>query len=198
MKKLIYCFTLLLLASCVEVVAVGSVVTGVIIARDKSIADTKDDIVIASKITKGFTVNNLKTPKNSISIIVNEQRVLLTGIIDNTANAQKAVKIAWKVRGVKEVINELQLVKKKSKIKSFFNYSRDSFISAQIKTRLFFNKDLSSINFKTTTVNGTVYLIGVARNNFEIRQIANLIAKTRGTKKVVSYIILTNDLRRNT
>ena len=196
MTKLLYCLFLLFLTSCVEVVAIGSVTTAVIVARDKSIVDTKKDVTIGARINTEFALNKLKGPKNSISVIVNEQRVLLTGITDNIESSNKASDLAWKVEGVREVINEIQIVKKKSKVKSFFNYTRDSFISTQIKTRLFFNKNVSLINFKTTTVNGAVYIIGIAKNNLEISQVTNLVARTKGTKKVVSHLILEGDIRR--
>jgi osmotically-inducible protein OsmY len=123
---------------------------------------------------------------------------LLTGIISNNKLAKKAVKLAWEVKGVKEVIDEIQIASNKSRFNGFRTYSKDAIISSQIETRGIFTKNISLRNVKVNTVNSVVYLIGVAKTDYEIRKVTNLIARIKGVKKVISHIIKTNDSRRRT
>ncbi len=196
-KNLSLLIILLLINSCVEFVAVGSVVTGNLAVREKSLSDSKDDFLITSKIIKEFTLKGLKKPNDSINITVNEKRVLLTGITSNEDLAKKASDLCWKVKGVKEVIDEIQIAPKKGILKSMARYSIDTVITAKTELKMFLNNDISSSNYKVTTVNKVVYLIGVAKDESEITRVANLAAKIQGVSKVISHIILKDDNRRS-
>jgi osmotically-inducible protein OsmY len=52
------------------------------------------------------------------------------------------------------------------------------------------NKKIASINFDVVTINRVVYLIGVAKNEREIRELTNIAAKIIGVRKVISHIVL--------
>jgi osmotically-inducible protein OsmY len=197
MKKLFLSITLIsCLSACVETLVIGSVATTHLVVREKTILDTKDDVNISSKILQKFSTSGLKVPGNAIDVIVNEKRVLLTGIVSDPSLAKKAVELAWKVSQVKEVINEIQIAKNKSRLNGFRTYSKDAIITTQIESRSFFTSDISLINVKINTVNSVVYLLGVANSEYEIERITGLIAKTKGVKGVVSHIIRINDERR--
>lgn len=190
-------FLALSLSSCVETVIVGSVATTNILMREKTIADSKKDINITSKILKEFSKAGLKVPGNAIDVMVNEQRVLLSGIVSSSSLSKKAQDLAWKVTGVKEVIDEVQIARNKSKLNGFRTYSRDAAITSQIEARALFAQDISLLNTKVNTVNSTVYLLGVAQDNYEIDKITKMVAKTKGVKRVVSHIITISDSRRD-
>lgn len=192
MRHLIGLFLVIFLTSCVETVIVGGVATGTVIAREKTINDTVDDLTIEAKIIKDFTVEGLKNPINQVNVAVNKQRVLLTGVVDDANIVKKADEISWKVKGVKEVIDEIQVVDSKSFVGGFSNYFRDSSITAQISSRMLLNKHISTINIKVITVNQIVYLIGIAKNQTEIELANKVAAKTLGVKKVINHIILSN------
>jgi osmotically-inducible protein OsmY len=200
MRKFSIYFSLLLiinLSACVETVAVGTVVTGGLVLREKSIVNTKDDLVITSKIIKEFTLNGLKKHNNSIDVIVNEKRVLLTGNTENEEIAKKASDIAWKVKNVKEVIDEIQIVKNKGLFGSLFGYCRDAMITSEVNSRLLLEKNISSSNYHAITVNKIVYLIGIAQDESEIAKATKAAAKARGVIKVISHVILKEDQRRS-
>lgn len=198
MRKLFLSLILMtLLTSCVEFVVIGSVATTGLIVRKKSFLDTKEDVNIASRILKNFSTSGLKIPGNSVDITVNEQRVLLTGIVSDPELAKKAVDLSWKVKGVKEVIDEIQVSSDKSKLSGFKPYGKDFYLTAAIETRVFFTKNASLIDVKITTVNGVVYLLGVAKDENDIERLTKVIAKVKGVKKVVSHIIKLDDERRD-
>lgn len=196
-KNLSLLAILLLINSCVEFVAVTSVVTGNLAIREKSLSDSKDDLVITSKIIKEFTLKGLKKPSGPIDVTVNEKRVLLTGITDNEDIAKRALDLCWKVKGVKEVIDEIQIAPKKDLLKSMTGYSIDAIITTKTELKMLLDKDISSSNYKVITVNKIIYLIGVAQDEDEIFRVTNLAAKIKGANKVISHVILKDDNRRS-
>ncbi len=200
-KKLFITFSLLLLifsTSCVETIVIGSIAGGAVAVREKSLNDSRKDIVIGSVLLIELVANGLKNPGNSIDFTINEGRVLLTGIARDVEKAQLAQLLAWKVDGVKEVIDEIQIREDgKFYAKDIFSASYDYLITAQIETRILFARDVTSMNFKTTAIDGVVYVLGVAENEFEMRRVLGLAAKVRGVSKVVNHVVLKNDSRRN-
>ena len=194
MKKYLAIALLIFITSCVETVVIGTATTAIIIVQNKSITDTKNDLLITAQIDKKFLANGLKNPDNKIGVTVEGQRVLLTGVVDDDKMVKKANDLAWKVSGVMEVIDEIQVIENKSLISNFTNYFRDVLITAQIRTKAALDKNISSVNFEVITVNKIVYLIGTAQNAGEIKAIGDISAKTIWVDKVISHIILAKNL----
>ena len=197
MKNFALLAFLLFSTSCVETVVVGSAVTGTLVVREKSMEDTRNDIFISTEIGSQLLSNGLKNPGNSIDVTVNEGRVLLTGLVRDSDKAAQAVEIAWKVRGVKEVIDEVQLAdSSKIRPRDFSIASKDYFITSQIESKLLFTKRITSVNYQVTTVAGTVYLLGVSDSEAEIQKVVGIASKIKGVKRVVNHVILVSDARR--
>jgi osmotically-inducible protein OsmY len=192
MKKYLLITTLFLTNACVETVVVGAAATGVVVSQEKSIDDTRNDLIIETKIQGQFAKEGLKTPTNSIGVTVDEQRVLLTGFVDDEKMISKASELAWKVPGVKEVIDEIQFNENKTFLGTTANYFSDVAITTQISSKLLFDKKIASANFEVITVNRIVYLIGVARSKSEISIANDIAAKTPGVKKVISHVRVSN------
>jgi osmotically-inducible protein OsmY len=197
MKKHLIILSLFFITSCVETIIIGTAATGVVATRNKSLSDTKKDVIISAKIDQQFINNGLKYPANKIGVTVDEQRVLLTGLVNDEKIIKKANELAWKVGDVKEVIDEIQFSKEKSFFDVVSSYTIDSAITTQIKVRLLFDGNISSPSFKVITVNRICYVIGVAKNSSELKAVNTIIAKTTGIKKVISHIVLSGDKRRN-
>ena len=111
-------------------------------------------------------------------------RVLLTGTVETEAMRADAVRLAWSAKGVKEVINELQLADPGG----VSGFARDTWISTQLKFALLFDKQVSSINYSIETVRGTVYLIGLAQGRVELDRVMNHARGLSYVKKVVNYV----------
>jgi osmotically-inducible protein OsmY len=189
---------LFLTTSCVETVVVGSVAAGVVIARHKTVEETKNDTVIAAKLAKLFVENGLKSSGSYVEFSVDEGRVLLTGVVDDLASSRQAQDLSWKVEGVKEVIDEVEAINKmKSGFGRFTRGSRDYLVTAHASTKLAFARDVSSVNYKIITVNGSLYLFGIADNEFEMKKALAIVAGISGVSRVVNHVILKNDERRS-
>ena len=61
---------------------------------------------------------------------------------------------------------------------------------------ILFDKDIQSINYNIETINGSVYVIGIAQSQKELDQIINHARTITDVKKVVSHVVLKNDPRR--
>jgi osmotically-inducible protein OsmY len=196
-KKIFALISVIFLSSCVETVVVGTLSTGVAITQEKKFSDTTKDSLIESKLILELVKNGLKTPGNTVEITVNEGRVLLMGVIRDRNKIGLANDLAWKISGVKEVIDETQTAEYDGlRPRDFSNGVTDYLITLQVESRLLFAKDLSSVNYKITTVNRVVYLIGIAFDEPELRRALTTAAKVRGVKKIVNHIILADDSRR--
>ena len=198
--KFFLLFVLLFNAACVETVAVGTVVAGVVVSRDKNIEQSKNDALISTKINFSLLQNKLRGIDSNIKATVSENRVLLTGATKDIDNAKKAYNIAWKIDGVEEVIDEINLEEPRKKSVGFFvdefNQSMiDSFITTKIRAKMLADRKISSANYHVITSNQVVYLIGLAQNDLELKQVFKRVAKTYGVKKVVNHVILKNDKR---
>ncbi len=190
-------FALFFATSCVETVIVGATATGVLTVREKSFKSTQKDVVIASKLGKEFISKGLKNLGNSIDISVNEGRVLLTGIARDPEKAKLANQLAWKIASVKEVIDEIQVSEEENlRAADFGRAFMDYVITLEIEAKLLFISDVATVNYKITTVNKTVYLLGLANDNSEMQKVLSMVAKVSGVKKVVNHIILVDDNRR--
>ena len=195
-KNVIFLSILLLFTSCVEIALLTSVKTANIAVREKSLSNSGKDVIITMDLVKSLTFNKLKTPSNMVDVTVNEARILLTGIVQNEKEAQKAVNIAWKVKNVKEVIDEIQVVKRFRIFRTSNQYLKDTSITSNIQSKLLFTKNIPSVNYQIITVNNVVYLLGVATSNSELNKVNNIAAKTKGVNRVVSHVILKDDNRR--
>jgi osmotically-inducible protein OsmY len=94
-----------------------------------------------------------------------------------------AVKLAWKTEGVKDVINEIQIGQS-----SLRDIARDSWITAQLKTKITFDKKILAINFSIETVNGIVYLIGIAQDQGELDRILTHGRGIDYVRRIISHV----------
>lgn len=123
---------------------------------------------------------------------VHEGRVLLVGTIRTPQDRIRASHIAWKVEGVTEVVNELQVTEQQSGLA----YLNDARISNLMRLRLLTARDVWESNFDFETVNSVVYILGVARDRGELEYVAELAATISGVERVVSHALVSDDPRR--
>ena len=191
MKKLIIIVsTLLIFQSCAPIVSTIGVVSLGAHSKDKGIGTTINDNIIKTKISNLI----FKLDNNLIAdttVFVNNGTVLYTGKVKLPQNKIEFTKIAWSVKGVKEVNNELQIVDQSS-IK---NIARDIASMGEIRARLISDKSINSLNFSVDVVNDKVYLSGVAKDKNEMLRVKDHASSARFTKEVYNYIILDNDPR---
>jgi len=184
-KFLLSIFVIILLNSCVAVNVTTSSV------KEKGIKEAISDGMIDVSINKEFLNHNVNMFIN-VEIEVVEGRVLLTGSVKKPKHRLDAVKLAWKILGVREVINEID-VTKKGGIKQ---YLTDVKIKTQIRYKVITDKEISSINYNFEVVNGNLYIIGISNNKKELKKVVKHANNIKGVLKVVSHAIMKDDPRR--
>ena len=178
--------------ACVPALLGGAGVAGYAGVQERTVGRAVDDATIDAEIQSSFVQKNVRDLFVNVGVEVNEGRVLLTGAVKDPETSVEAVRLAWQPKGVKEVINEIQVTDKTS----LNDYAKDVWISAQVKSKLLFGKHIRSANYSIETVNGVVYLMGLAKDQDELSRAANVVSTVKGVKKVISHVRLYDDQRR--
>jgi osmotically-inducible protein OsmY len=179
-------------SGCVPLLVAGGTETAVVVAQERSVGNAVDDAGILLQIKNLYAKQDFKDLLANVEIKVVEGRVLLTGNVDKPDSQIEAVRLAWQVNGVKEVINEVQI----NDQAGILNYTRDVWISAQIRSRLLLEKGVRSINYSVLTVNQVVYIMGVAQDQVELDKVLKIASTTSYVQRVVNYARLRTDPRR--
>jgi len=189
-KAIFLLLSLIGLSGCANaVIGVGTAAVAAS-TTEKGLSTAVADTQIHAKLTDQFIQNDF-TLVTAVNVTVNDGAVLLTGKVKKPKEKILATKLAWKVRGVREVVNELQIIDSSS-IKDI---AKDLAASATLRGKLITDKNISSLNFSIDVVNGTVYLSGVAADVTEMKRVVEHAREVRFTKQVVNYIILQTDKR---
>ena len=181
----------LALSGCTELILGSAATTGIAIAEERSVGDAVDDLTIRAELNHLFFQEDVELYQD-VSFSVFEGRVLLKGSVPTPEDRIEAVRIAWQATGVREVINELQVTDEGG----ILDYARDTWISAQLKGRLLVDGDVLSINYSIETVNGTVYLLGIAQDDAELVRVIEHARGIENVKRVVSHVVVKDDPRR--
>jgi len=127
-----------------------------------------------------------------LSVQVIEGRVLLSGKVRRPEMRLSAVRIAWQVNGVREVINEIEATNRSVT----GTMASDTWISTKLKARLMIDKDVLAINYSVVTVGSVIYLMGIAQSQAELDRVVNHARDIVDVRGVVSYVQLKDDPRR--
>ena len=183
---------LLSLNGCITVATTAATETAVVVAQERSVGNAVDDVGVLAQIKHLYIQKDVNDLFANVLIKVIEGRVLLTGNVDRVETQVDAVRLAWRVNGVREVINEIQINDKTD----FVNYAKDVWISTQISGRLLITKDIRSVNYSTIVVNQEALVMGIAQDRFELDRVINVIASVSGITKVTSYARIKTDPNR--
>ena len=167
--------------------------TGLAVGAGASVAtasQTEKGITVAARDLRIRTeINHYLFQKtvdlfSAVSLSVESGRVLLTGAVERPEDRIEATRLSWQADGVREVINEVQV----RNGASLTDRAQDIVINKRLQGALLFDKDIKSINFSTDTVNGVVYLFGVARDQSELDRVINHARNLEYVTNVVSYV----------
>ncbi len=185
----------LLTSSCTAVgLAVGAAATaGVSVAQERTTRQALTDTEIRVTINNSL-LNSGRELFVDVSTEVVEGRVLLTGNVNRPEDRIKAAEIVWATPDVVELINELEV----GGGGGVEGYAEDVWISAQLRAKLLGDVEVNAINYTIETINKTVHLIGVARNEEELARVVDIASRVPGVEKVVSHVLTKNDERRVT
>jgi osmotically-inducible protein OsmY len=180
--RLLLVFAIGLLSGCASVVVGAGAAVGTAIIEERGVQAAARDMATAIRMR-----TNLRSAGEDFAIGVGvevyEGRLLLTGTLPNEGMQAETVSMAWKTEGVKDVINEIQ-----TGTSSLRDLAKDAWITTLLHTKITLDKKILAINYSIETVNGIIYLIGIAQNQVELnRVIAH--AKTIGyVKRITNHV----------
>jgi osmotically-inducible protein OsmY len=181
------------LQGCFPAALVGTGTAAKVVADERSVGEVLDDATIGTRISNSYFQKDTNNLFHKVGVKVHEGRVLLTGSVPTASERMEAVRLAWAQRGVKEVINEINISNQKQEgVDAVKRVSKDSWVTTQIKTKLFFEKDIHSVNYSIETIHGTVYVMGIAQNKPELDKALDIIRTIPGVQKVISHVRLRN------
>lgn len=171
-----------IISGCTGTAIGAGAAVGVAALEERTIGTVADDTKTAAQIRLAILD---KGPNYAlkIGIEVFEGRVLLTGAVPTEKMRAAAVRTAWKVSGVKDVINEVQISSS-----DFIDTARDIWISAQLTSKLTFDEKVHAINYAIETVGGIIYLIGIAQNKIELDRVINHARSLKYVRNVISHV----------
>ncbi len=152
----------------------------IIVKNDKS--DTWVKMKVQSALVFHSNVNASKTDVN-----VKNGVVTLKGKAISQVQKELTTEYAKDVEGVKEVKNEMTLVKADD---TFGEKIDDASITAQVKMTLMMHKSTGVIRTSVTTNNGIVTLSGKAKNEAERDLVTKLTEDVEGVNNVVNKMTI--------
>ena len=188
MKRILFLFAALcslMISSCSPIgLAAGAGATiGSAAAREGGVSGAASDVRIKALVSDKWFRYNLDTFAK-LNLTVDEGRVLITGVVQNPEDRVEAVRLAWQVDGVTQVINEIRVADSDG----VQGYVRDTWITTRLRTALTFDSEVQSINYTIDTVQGTVYLMGVAQSRAELDRVLAVARTIPHVKQVISYV----------
>jgi len=178
---------LLPLGGCGAVVGAGAAASTAVM-EERGLSSAIDDKVIQTLINAQL----LKTHANlflNLSSSVHEGRVLLAGNVEKPEHRINAIRIAWAIKGVREVINQIEIRDHSGGV----DYAKDVWITAQLKVKLTVDNRVKAINYSIDTVNGHVFIMGVAQNQAEQERVYAHAHDIAYVRRVTNHAVLKND-----
>ena len=180
---------MLILTNCSIPVATGVATKAVTVSNsDRSIGEYVDDVLIKAILKNSYFDQSEKIFFN-VDVEVSQGRVLLTGTVDNIDLRIEATRIAWGVKGVQTVINEIQI----SESDNILNFADDLVISTKVYAKLMLDEEVNSLNYNIETVNKVVYIIGISSSSDEKKKAIELTKEVFGVEEVVEYITIKSE-----
>lgn len=175
----------LILQGCAPTIIGGGATVATAAAEERGVSGVWDDGKIKAQIAWKLSQEGSSLFAD-VDVVVRQGRVLLTGTVKNPEDKVRAVNLSWKVKGVREVVDEISTTHKIT----LANYSKDTWITTKVKSAMLFDNDVTSVNYNVQTINGVVYLMGVAPSRKDMDAAVHKAASVSGVKEVVNHIQL--------
>jgi osmotically-inducible protein OsmY len=181
----------IVLSSCAGVSSKGIFGTGVSIAFDPRTVGTQiDDSIMQKNLAAKILVKDKKYLLSVKSKVI-DGKIFLTGKVDSPEEKLLLTKLAWEIKGVRSVRNDI-------KIKEEFNFkssAKDILITSQLRTAMILNKNIKASNYQIDTYKKKIYVYGIALTAEEKDLVISEAKEILDVEDVIASIILVEDLR---
>lgn len=177
-----------LLQGCVAAAVVGGGALATKVAMDPRTTGTQiDDQTLELRVADALRKDKQLNEQAHISVIVYNGRALLVGEAPSADLKEVAVNLARGVKDIADVYDEIQIGEKVS----FIQASKDTWITTEVKSKLFVNGNVKATDVKVVTENGVVYLIGRVTQS-QAAAAVDVARQVNGVRKVVKVFTYLN------
>ncbi|HHE9985223.1 TPA: division/outer membrane stress-associated lipid-binding lipoprotein [Haemophilus influenzae] len=168
------------LQGCVAAVIGGGAVTAKVATDPRTTGTQIDDETLEFKVENAVEKDAQIKAEGRVNAVSYNGRVLLIGQVPNSDVKDTATALAKGVEGVNEVYNELTVSPKIS----FAQISKDSWLTTQVKSKMFVDGRVKATDVKVISENGEVFLLGNVTQS-QANAAADIASKISGVKKVI-------------
>tara|TARA_Y100001936_G_C15627822_1_gene434989 strand:- start:5 stop:598 length:594 start_codon:yes stop_codon:yes gene_type:complete len=193
-KKFIFIVSFLFfLHSCVGSSSIGVFGSGVSVAFDpRTVGMQIDDSIMQKNLISRLALTEKKYLL-SLNAKVLDGNIFLSGKVEEPEEKLKVIKLAWETKGVRSVKSAITIKGETS----FKSTAKDILITSQLRTSLIFNKLVKATNYNIDTINGKIYIFGIAMTEDEKKVVIKEAKEIYNVKEVIPSILLVEDLSRN-
>lgn len=180
-------------SACTTVIGEGAKKT----LEDRQTGDFMTDTQIGTGLMSALAQKDAGLAMD-VNIDVWEQRVMLTGTVADAKTRAEVVQMAREDKRAHKVYDEMQVVSaqeierrraaKSSRKEGFERFMSDYWIETKISAQLISTREVASVNLRWRSVRNTVYVIGRARSQEELRLALDGIRSVDGVQQVRSFI----------
>jgi len=177
---------LLFLAACTEIQATKAVISFATEDRPfgDSLMDSRTEISLKSDLFQLY-----HTYPVELVLLVSERRALVAGYLESQDEIDAVIAKIWENPYITTVYNHLELLPKNSLLED----GDDMVLAKLVAARLLLCEDLTSANYKTAVFDKIAYVIGLSASKDEVQRAINEIKKVAGLRKIISYVIITDE-----
>ncbi|CBY86905.1 MULTISPECIES: division/outer membrane stress-associated lipid-binding lipoprotein [Haemophilus] len=168
------------LQGCVAAVIGGGAVAAKVATDPRTTGTQIDDETFEFKVENAVEKDAQIKAEGRVNAVSYNGRVLLIGQVPNSDVKDTATALAKGVKGVNEVYNELTVSPKIS----FAQISKDSWLTTQVKSKMFVDGRVKATDVKVISENGEVFLLGNVTQS-QANAAADIASKISGVKKVI-------------
>lgn len=168
------------LQGCVAAVIGGGAVAAKVATDPRTTGTQIDDETLEFKVENAVEKDAQIKAEGRVNAVSYNGRVLLIGQVPNSDVKDTATALAKGVEGVNEVYNELTVSPKTS----FAQISKDSWLTTQVKSKMFVDGRVKATDVKVISENGEVFLLGNVTQS-QANAAADIASKISGVKKVI-------------
>jgi len=174
-----------LLMSCtpVGVLLSAGTTAGTFAMEERGFKGATHDLGLKTEVFHAWATNDISFA-SQLSVIVYNSKAMIMGTVETEEQRAQAVSLVWKVKGIKDVYNEI-LLKDDNSIDEF---AQDTWINTKLSAAVMFDGLLLDINYKFDAEGGIVYVIGLAQNQGELNRFIGHAKSIEYVRKVVSHV----------
>ena len=176
---------LLSLAGCDRLLLTVPAELGTALAEERSVGEVIDDLTIRVALNHIFFSEDTDLHR-AVSFSVVEGRALLTGTVPSSEAKARAVELAGRAAGVREVIDELQV----GETPGLAAHAQDAWITAQLTLRMTKDLDVAHTNYDIGSVNGVVHMMGIAQDEEELSRAVGHARAISGVRRVANHVAI--------